>query len=420
MAHHLDHEVVVVGAGHAGLATSYHLRQRDVDHVVLERDAIGSAWRRQRWDSFTLVTPNWSLDLPGHPYDGADPDGYLPRDAIVGYLERYVQRFDLPVETGVEVRRVAPDGDGFALEANGGVVDGELRAGAVVVAAGFFQRPRLPPLAAELPEDVVQVHASTYRRPDALPEGAVLVVGSGQSGCQIAEELLAAGRRVFLSCGKAGRAPRRYRGRDIVAWMAELGIFDTPVASLPSPAARFAANAHVTGAGGGRTINLHRLAAEGVTLVGRCAGFAAGRMRFADDLGDCLAAADRFAEGLRASIDAHVAERGIDAPPPDPEDDHDGREGFAHAGRTEIDLEAEAVRSVVWANGYGFDYGWIDLPDLLDEFGMPHHDRGVTRHPGLCFVGLHYQTRLASDLFLGVGRDAEGVAEHVARSRASG
>jgi putative flavoprotein involved in K+ transport len=418
MAHHLDHEVVVVGAGHAGLATSYHLRQRNVDHVVLERDAVGSAWRRQRWDSFTLVTPNWSLDLPGHPYDGDDPDGYLPRDGIAEYLERYVRRYDLPVETGVEVRRVAPDGDGFALEASGGDVGG--RAGAVVVATGFFQRPKLPPMASELPEDVVHVHSSRYRRPDALPDGAVLVVGSGQSGCQIAEELLAAGRRVFLSCGSAGRAPRRYRGRDVVAWMLELGVFDTPVESLPSPAARFAANAHVTGAGGGRTINLHRLAAEGVTLVGRCAGFEAGRMRFDDNLGDCLAAADRFAEGLRTNIDLHIASKGIDAPPPNPDDDHAGREGYAHAGRIEIDLEAEGVTSVVWAHGYGFDYGWIDLPDLLDEFGMPRHERGVTRHPGLCFVGLHFQTRLASDLFLGVGRDAEGVAEHVARTRASG
>lgn len=403
------HDVVVIGAGHAGLSTSHGLTQRGCEHVVLERDSVGSTWRR-RWESFTLVTPNWSLALPGHHYDGDAPDAFLPRDEVVEYLRRYVERYRLPVREGVRVDAVTPAADGGYLITTD---DGDLRARAVVVAVGFFQRPRVPAGAAALPDDVVQRHSSEYTHPDDLPEGAVLVVGSGQSGCQIAEELHAAGRRVYLSTSSAGRAPRRYRGRDVMRWVADMGMFDQPVGSLPTPAAKFAANPHLSGTRGGHTINLHRLAREGVTLLGRFAGVRDGRLRFAPDLHPNLSAADDFAATLRQLVDDYVREHGIDAPPPDPDDDHEGEEGYGPAPET-LDLERDGVSAVVWATGFSYDYRWIDVPDLLDADGYPRHSAGVSERPGLYFVGLKFQTRQASDLFVRVGVDAEHVAEHLA------
>jgi putative flavoprotein involved in K+ transport len=409
MTRRREHDVVVIGAGHAGLSTSYGLTQRGCEHVVLERDSVGSSWRR-RWESFTLVTPNWSLALPGHHYDGDDPDAFLPRDEVVEYLRRYVERYRLPVREAVRVGAVMSDaGGGYLVTTE----NGDLSARAVVVSVGFFQRPRVPAGAAALPNDVVQRHSSEYTRPDDLPEGAVLVVGSGQSGCQIAEELHAAGRRVYLSTSSAGRAPRRYRGRDVMRWVAELGMFDQPVTALATPAAKFAANPHVSGSRGGHTINLHRLARDGVTLLGRFTGVRDGRLRFAPDLHENLAAADGFAATLRQLVDDHVLERGIDAPPPDPDDDHDGEEGYGPAPEA-LDPERDGVSAVVWATGFSYDYGWIDVPGLLDADGYPRHSAGVSDHPGLYFVGLKFQTRQASDLFVRVGLDAEHVAEHVA------
>src|SRR6056297_2094924 len=269
-------DTVVIGAGQAGLCASYELRRRGRDHLVLEKGRVAERWRSQRWDSFTLVTPNWTLRLPDHPYD-RDPDGFLPRDAVVRYLESFAEDVDPPLRTGVEVRRVGAGrgGSRFRLDTS----DGPLEADQVVVAVGTFQRPRIPAGVDRLPDTIRQVPAADYRLPEALPEGAVLVVGSGQSGTQIARELNDAGRRVYLSVGGAPRLPRRYRGADLFVWVDRLGMFRRTVDALDDPSERFSPNPHVSGREGGRDVNLHAFARDGVRLLGRFRGARDGRAR---------------------------------------------------------------------------------------------------------------------------------------------
>lgn len=401
-------DVLVIGGGQAGLSISYLLSQDGVDHLVLERNSIGSAWR-SRWDSFTLVTPNWTVRLPGAAYGGSDPDGFMPRDEIVAHLERYAASFGAPVRTGVEAIEVAANANGrYRVE----TTNGPLEARAVVVATGTFQTPRRPALGS-LPEDVLDLHSSAYRNPDALPAGAVLVVGSGQSGAQLAEELLEAGRRVFLSVSRAPRIPRRYRGRDLVRWFEEMGFVRT-VDQLETPAQRFSASAHVSGKRGGHTLNLHRFARDGMTLIGRVAAIEDGTIILADDRDANLANADTAAAEIRRAVDDFVAQARIDAPTADDEnsDDYAGDDGFRQPSIERIDLAHEQVTSVVWSAGYGFDFSWV-RPVALDETGYPVHRRGVTDSPGLYFLGLHFLHTMKSGLLWGVGDDADYLAGEI-------
>ena len=310
---------VVVGAGHAGLAVSRELGRVGVEHVVLERGRVGQTWR-DRWESFCLVTPNWSVQLPGHHYDGDDPDGFMPRDEIVSYLERYAAAADAPVQEGVAVTALHPKpGGGFALETS----DGRIEANTVVLGTGAYQRPHRPPAAATLPPGLLQIDVADYHSPAELPPGRVLVVGSGQSGAQIAEELHEAGREVFLACGKAPWLPRRIGDRDLVWWAAETGYLDRPLSSLPSPAARLGANLLATGRDGGHDLHLRTLRAMGVTLLGRFAGADDGRARFAPDLGASVAWGDERHADLMRLVRDFAAERGLprpDVPEPEPFD----------------------------------------------------------------------------------------------------
>ncbi|HUG48241.1 MAG TPA: NAD(P)-binding domain-containing protein [Candidatus Limnocylindria bacterium] len=400
--------VVVIGGGQAGLAISHLLTLDGIDHVVLERDSVGAAWR-SRWDSFTLVTPNWTVRLPGAAYGGTDPDGFMPRDEIVAHLQRYAASFGAPVRTGVTATEVTAIADGgYRVETTAGPLD----ARAVVVATGTFQTPRRPALGS-LPEGVLDLHSSAYRNPGALPPGAVLVVGSGQSGAQIAEELLEAGRRVFLSVSRAPRIPRRYRGRDLARWFETMGFVRT-VDQLDSPAERFSANAHVSGKRGGHTLNLHRFARDGMTLLGRVAEIHGGTISLVDDLHANLARADASAAEIRHVVDGFVAQAGIDAPTPDDEnsDDYAGDDGFHQPRIDRIDLASEQVTSVIWSAGYGFDFSWV-RPVALDETGYPVHRRGVTSSPGLYFLGLHFLYTMKSGLLWGVGDDAEYLAGEI-------
>jgi cation diffusion facilitator CzcD-associated flavoprotein CzcO len=277
--------VVVVGAGQAGLAVSYELTARGVDHVVLERARVGQTWRGL-WDSFCLVTPNWTMSLPGAAYGGDDPEGFVPRDEIVGYLQRYASSFGAPVREGVGVDSLEPGPDGgFLLRTSAG----ELYAGSVVVCTGAYQRPHRPEVAAGFPHDVLVIGTEDYRNPAALPPGKVLVVGSGQTGCQLSEELHQVGREVFLACGRAPWLPRRPGGRDIVTWLKETTFFDLPLSALPSPAARLGANVLVSGQRGGHDLHYRTLQAMGVQLLGRLAGVEGHRASFAGDLGDSVA-----------------------------------------------------------------------------------------------------------------------------------
>jgi putative flavoprotein involved in K+ transport len=304
-------DVVIVGAGQAGLAVSRELTQAGVAHVVLERGRVGQIWRG-RWDSFCLVIPNWFLQLPGHPYDGNDPDGFMPRDEVVAYLEGYAAAFDAPVREGIQVTALRPGRDGgFHLETSAG----EILARTVVLSTGAYQRPHRPAGADTLPEDLDQIDAEDYRNPAELPRGPVLVVGSGQSGCQIAEELHQVGREVFLACGRAPWFPRRLGDRDLAWWALETGFLDAPLSSLPSPAARLAANVQATGAGGGHDLHYRTLRKLGVTLLGRFLGAHGRHARFAPDLGESVAWGDDRNAQLMDLVRKLVAERGL--PPPE-------------------------------------------------------------------------------------------------------
>jgi putative flavoprotein involved in K+ transport len=400
-------DTLVIGAGQAGLALSHYLTQAGREHLILEKERMFKAWRDERWDSFTLVTPNWSLRLPGLEYDGDDPDGFLTRQEVVEYLERFVEGFDPPVREGVEATAVEADPDSKDLIVRSSA--GDYRAANVVVAAGTYQRPKLPFFSQQLSDNLRQLHSSEYRNPGALPAGAVLVVGSGQSGCQIAEELFEHGREVYLSTGRSGRAPRRYRGHDATVWMTRMGFFDRTVEQLPSPADRFSSSIHVSGKGGGRTLNLHRFSQDGIQLLGHLRDGRGAQLDIAPDLKENLAAADKFAREFKQAVDEFIQKQGLQASEDDePELDH----GYEAPVITELDLDSAGISAIIWATGYSFDFSWVKFP-IFDEFGYPVQQRGVTPQPGLYFLGLPWLHTIKSGLLAGVGDDAAHVAEHI-------
>lgn len=398
--------VAVVGGGQAGLAMSWHLQRGGVDHVVLERDRAFHAWREERWDAFTLVTPNFQCRLPGHPYDGDDPEGFMTKAQIAAYLDRYLARLDPPLFEGVAVTELAQDEDGFVLDTTAGT----LRAEQVVLAVGGYHVPWVPPVT--LPAGVHAVHSRDYRRAGALPEGAVLVVGTGQSGAQIAEDLHLAGRTVHLCVGDAPRCARRYRGRDVVTWLEDMGHYDLPITEHPEgTAARKEANHYVTGRDGGRDLDLRAFAAEGLRLHGRLLGVQDGVARFGEDLRERLDAADATYNRINAGIDRWIAQRGLPVaeppsvytpvwePPPGPD--------------APLDLGEAGVTSVVWCTGFRPDWSWVSLP-FLDDTGSPDHVRGVVRGvPGLHVLGLPWLHTWGSGRFAAIARDAEHLAGHV-------
>ena len=400
---------VVIGAGQAGLIMSHHLRRAGREHLVLDRrDELGGGWR-DRWDAFQLVSPNFVTDLPGFPYAGGDPDGYMTRDEIAGRVAAYAGAIEAPVVLDTAVTRLAADAASpgrFLVETNNGAV----RAENVVVATGAFHTPRIPTTAFD--PGIHQLHAHDYRNEAQLPPGGVLLVGSGQTGVQLAEELHEAGRAVTLSVGHCGRVPRRYRDRDIFWWLRSLAV-DGPaigaglptVDQLPDPRAKFGCNPHLSGHGGGHDTNLRRFAADGIRLVGRFQGADAQTARFADDLSANLAFADAFFdERFRGLIERFAELAGLDLPP-------DDRVPFELdvPEVTELDLRTEGISTVLWTTGYAPDYGWLDLP-VLDELGVPRHVRGITDVPGLTFIGLLWQHSQASANFVGVAADADYLA----------
>ncbi len=394
---------MIVGAGHAGLAVSHELTQTGVSHVILEKGQIGQTWRGW-WDSFCLMTPNWNVQLPGHRYEGPDPDGFMDRDDVVSFLESYASRFDAPVREGVDVTALRPAGSGFVLETSAG----EIATSTVVLSTGAYQRSWRPPEAATLPADVVQMDAQDYRHPAGLPAGPVLVVGSGQSGCQIAEELREAGRDVLVACGRAPWLPRRIGDRDAVWWALETGFFDAPLSSLPSPGARFGANVQASGTNGGHDLHFRTLHAMGVTLLGRFEGAEGHRARFAPDLEETVGWADERHGQLMALIRKVAAERGLPAPQirqPEP---------FSADPPEHVDLDG--FGAVIFATGFRPEYAsWVHIPGAFDELGFPiHHEGASTVVPGLYFVGVHFLRKRKSALFIGACEDAPIVAGQIA------
>lgn len=410
-------DTLIIGGGQAGLEMSYWLGQTGVEHVVLDRrPELGGSWQ-DRWDGFYLNTPNFSIDLPGMPYDGPEPESFMPRDDIVALFRRYARLIGAPVRSGTDVLRVAPANGGFAVETSYG---GWL-ARNIVLATGAYQVPKIPALATDLPSDVFQLHSHDYRNPAKLPDGAVLVVGTAQSGGQIAEELHAAGRQVHLAVSSCMEAPRRYRGQDLIHWILNIGIHGPEygmnafrVESLPSPAARFGCNPLLSGTNGGHAIHLRDLGRQSMHLHGHLEAVDDGELVFTDDLAECLAAVEAgFGQRMQPLIDAFISAAGISAPSAEPARADDW---LPSNSSSRVNLAAARISTVIWATGYRLDMGILDIA-VLDEWNYPRHSRGVTEYPGLFVVGLPWLTGQYSPLPGGVGIDAEYVAGRIAEGR---
>lgn len=387
---------VVVGGGQAGLSVSHFLAKAGIEHVVFEKKAAMHKWRDERWDAFCLVTPNWQCQLPGHAYEGADPNGFMVKDEILAYLDGFARKVNAPIREGVEVGSVAATGDGFEIVTSAGAY----RADAVFLATSLYGAPFRPRCAERVPEAVAQVHSCDYRNAAALAPGAVVVVGSGQSGAQIAEDLHLAGREVHLVTGNAPRCARFYRGRDVVDWLWDIGQYEITVADDGMGHKRHDTNHYLTGRDGGRDIDLRAFSLQGMKLYGRLDDVRAGRMIFAPNLTANLDAADRVYNGINALIDRHIAQAGISAPPP-------SVYAPLWTPRTEpAELDLAQVGAIVWATGFTPDWSYARLP-IFDGTGYPVHRRGVTGVAGAYVAGLPWLWTWGSGRFLSVGRDAE-------------
>ena len=402
-------DTLIVGAGQAGVAMSEHLSKLGIAHLVLERNRIAERWRTGRWDSLVANGPAWHDRFPGLEFDDVDPDGFAPKERVADYFETYAKKFNAPIRTGVEVKSVVRNvgRPGFTVETSEGVIE----ASRVVAATGPFQKPVIPAIAPH-DERLLQIHSADYRNPQQLPAGAVLVVGAGSSGVQIADELQRSGKQVYLSVGAHDRPPRAYRNRDFCWWLGVLGEWDQ-AAMKPG---REHVTIAVSGAHGGRTIDFRGLAHRGMTLVGVTESFNDGVVTFKQDLVANLQRGDENYLALLDAADAYVERNGLDLPL-EPE----AREMFADPECVknplrDLDLREAGVTSIIWATGFAVDYSWLKVA-ALDAQGKPVHQRGVSSEPGIYFLGLPWQSRRGSSFIWGVWHDAKHVADHIATQR---
>lgn len=402
-------DVVVIGGGQAGLAMSSVLQQRGREHVVLERRRIGERWRAERWDSLRFQFPNWTLQLPGYTYGGNDPDRFAHYSEILRVVEDYAVSTGAPVREHTEALALTGRGTDKGFEVS--LAEGSIHAQRVVIATGPFQRARLPELGRGLPPSVQRIDPTRYRSPEAVPAGAVLVVGSGASGSQIADELLHAGRRVFLSVSRHRRVPRRFRGRDVYWWLEALGRFDQPIDSFPDR--QHPPSTVVTGVNGGYDVNVRQLAADGVRVIGRVMGASGRNLAVQANANQVLDEADQAYTGFLTAARQFISSHGIEE-----QLDQDEPEEPIHLPAVEevhsLNLAREGINTIIWATGYAYDFDWIKIP-VFDDHGRPIQQRGVSPVPGLYFLGLHWMHTFKSGLLSGVGADAEFLADHMAR-----
>jgi putative flavoprotein involved in K+ transport len=400
-------EILVIGGGQAGLTMSHRLKQRGLPHLVLERHRIAERWRSERWDGLHFQFPNWSVRLPDFAFPNNDPDGFATTGEILKFIEAYAAFVDPPIRCGVAVTRLHRDGDGFLAE----TAQGAIAANNVVVATGPYQRPLMPDLLRDETR-LFQIHANRYGNPEQLPEGAVLVVGAGASGAQIADELSRAGRRVFLAVSRHTRMPRRYRGQDLTWWFEKLHLFDM----LPEQRTT-RVNPSITGAYGGRTIDFRDFAEQGITLLGRVTAARDGVLEIAGGLAESLAQGDAAFTFLLDMMDEYVQRKGLGLPDDAPARARRPDPPCVTTPIRNLDLRAANINAVIWATGYGADFGWIDIP-VFDAGGDPLHRDGISQVPGLYFLGLQWLSRMKSAFLSHVGDDAANLAGHIAsRSR---
>ncbi|HEY4652903.1 MAG TPA: NAD(P)/FAD-dependent oxidoreductase [Cyclobacteriaceae bacterium] len=399
-------ETIIVGGGQAGLATSYYLKERGREHVVLEKsEQPASSWRDRSWDSFTLVTPNWAFRMPGAKSDSGSHDGFMHRNQVIQFFEYMVGEFKLPVKYKSQVTSIAPsDHNGYLVQTHGK----DYKAKNVIIATGFLQHPRIPAFAGNISPDIRQLHSSSYRNPEMLPPGNLLIAGSGQSGSQIAEELCHAGRKVYLSTGRAGRVPRSYRGKDIFEWLELTGFLNLTPEQLPPGMGKFDGIPQLSGKEG-HSINLHQFVRDGVILLGHLIGAEGHRVAIAPDLHKNLEIMDQFESDVAEIIDGYILEHGLACPA---ENLPQLRDGYEQHVLEELDLKKEGITAIIWAVGYTFDYSLVQLP-VLDEDGFPVQSNGVTNYPGLYFVGLPWMPSEKSGFLIGVAESARQIASSI-------
>jgi putative flavoprotein involved in K+ transport len=403
-------ETVIIGGGHAGLTMSYYLSRLGREHVILERGRVDERWRSERWDSFHFQFPNWTIELPGYKYQCNDPDAFAPGHEIVRFLDHYAALIKAPVRCGVTVNSLERGSRAarYLIRTQNGTIE----AANVVIATGPFQRAAMPSVSAQVPPDLFQVHSSKYRNFDELPSGAVLVVGAGSSGGQIAEELIESGRDVYLSVGRHRRVPRQYRGHDYVWWSSALGLFEQTLDTLPSPEAKNWPLPLLTGVNGGHDLDLRRMADGGLTLLGHLQSVAGRTLIIAPDLKDTLSRADVWFTDFKKSVDDYVTKTGMNVPKESQPVDAAAEPKEVSNPILELDLKAAGITSVVWATGFRNDFSWVKLP-IFNDTGDPVHRRGVTSFPGICFLGLRWLYKRKSFFLImaGPAEDAVYIAE---------
>ena len=402
-------ETVIIGGGQAGLAMSYYLGQLGREHVVLERHRVAERWRSDRWDSLTFQSPNWNIQLPGFAFENSDPDAFASRDEVLRFLERYAAFIRAPLRCGsaATALRQTPDSKRLIVETQPILFEAKN----VVIATGPFQIPAAP---LPIGSTVLHLHSSQYRNPQLLPPGAVLVIGSGNSGAQIAEELCSAGRRVFLSVSRHRRTPRRYRGKDYIWWYMALGEADVTVDRRQDDQPPRL----ITGVGGGHDVDLRRLAADGVVLLGRVRGEQGGRLAIAEDLREHLVQGDASFNDFIQQADQYAARKRLELPPPDEDAEVLNAPKEVVEPLLTLDIAAANITTIIWANGFRYDFNWIDLPIFEKKMQpcgrVPVHDRGIAEVPGVYFLGLSWLHKIKSSFLWGVGEDAEYLAKHIA------
>ncbi len=403
------YQVIIVGGGQAGLSASYCLKKENINHLILDRGKIGDSWSKRRWDSFCLVTPNWQCRLPGFDYDGNDPKGFMLKDEIVDYVKRYANSFNPPYKENVEVFKVYKKNGETIFSIDTSI--GNFTSDKVIIAAGAYHIPNILPISKGFSNNIHQIHSVDYKNPERLVEGATLVVGSGQSGAQIAEDLHIAGKEVYLSVGTAPRAPRTYRGKDAVEWLEEMGYYDQPIELHPDPEeARHKTNHYLTGRDGGRDIDLRKLATEGVNLRGQINNVKDGIINFANDLKENLDAADMTYTRIQSNIDTYIDNNNIKAPAPTR---YESMWEPKSENEQSIDYQKKGIKNIIWCTGFKVDYNWVYFPHVYDQRGFPTYKRGITEEAGLYFIGLPWLYTWGSGRFSHVGQDAIHISNHI-------